>query len=185
MSRPIIIPGNHVYFARAGATIDAETVSATSKPDTDPEANWTNLGEVESADINLTEEEVEHWKSAPGKKRLNDVLLGKVDLQIDVVISELSAFAFEQIFGTALINVAGGGAFVPTGRTAFTKGWFKFQQYDSLDQNLTIMDIWARAKLSGNVSFGDPDTIVNLPLNIRMLYSTLSSGSLANVPDAS
>ncbi|WOO43160.1 hypothetical protein [Rubellicoccus peritrichatus] len=181
MPRSILI-GNHLFFAREGDSIDGVTVARDAKPDTDPEANWTDVGIISSASIENSKNELEIWGPSPGRLALQDVLLSRQDLMIRATLEEASPMLWELLFGAVgAIDTSGTGAFVPLAKRGFVKGWWKFQQYDQNDVAINLVDVWGRADITGAVDFGDQQQVITYELEIRLLNSALNSGVLSNI----
>lgn len=179
-----ILVGNHLYFARDGVTIDSVLVSRTAKPDNDPTTNWTNVGIVSSASVQIDKQDIDIWRPSPGRMQLHDVLESRPDLTITCTIEEASPLMWELCFGSLLINPSAQsnpGAFLPMARTGKVKGWFKFQQYNQADQLISVVDIFGYAEIEGAVEFADQTTVVSFSLKIRRLKSDLESGQLSNL----
>lgn len=178
MSRALILPGFFAYFVRDGVTVDTETVGRETKPDIDPTSNWPRIGEIANADIDLTEQEIEVWQAKPGQVRLQDILLAKSSLDFNLEFDEISKLTFELIFGGAGEITAN---YTPLGKTAPVKGWLKVQQYDSLNQQVNVFDVFCRIQATNLSTPRDNSALVTFTMNVKVLYSTLNSGTLSNL----
>lgn len=172
-----VILGNHGFFFRDGASFtvpSAGTAGRTSKPGA-ADTSWIDLGILSEVTMQHEREERDIFAPTPGVMRLYDVIETKRQLSINLTAQELSAFAFELMFGTLALTSASTQYNPLEGATK--KGWLKLQQYDQGDALVNTVDVYGQIKVSGEVSVGD--NIVAAQFEFRVLHSTLNTGTLA------
>ena len=171
---PLII-GSQLFFARSGATIDGNVVSATSKPDTTPTTNWTNIGRVLSATPQPKLEEEAIIAPSPGAYRRADILTKTVALDLEFQLTDVSELFFEMLL------LANGGTtgitadYQPLSGLGEIRGWFKCQQYDQSNTLRNVFDVWARAKVNAQKM---DNNIIKSTMVVNVFDNALNTGTL-------
>lgn len=175
-----LILGGHLFCAREGETIDSVVMSATVKPDTTPESNWTTshtIGCVSAFEMRPTVETQELRCPSPGKYKTRQKRVISSSLEMAFQIQEFGKLEFELLMNSD-VKIPSGGAFIPDGLTDLVRGWWKFQSYDSDDTNILNFDVWAEARIEP-YQFGEQlDTHA---LILTVLDSTLNTGEVNNL----
>jgi len=171
-----LILGSHLLFAREGATIDAITVSATSKPDADPESNYTRLGTVEQMEPRFTQTFIDRRAPSPGRYRLRKRIPTNQLLVLNFSLQEWDEMALAEMLLGGGTPVA--GVFVPGSRTEPVRGWWKIQAYDQVDTEILVMDVWAEGTIE-SYQFGEKLDAYALVLTV--LQSDLNVGEVGNL----
>jgi hypothetical protein len=171
-----LILGSHLLFAREGATIDAITVSATAKPDTDPESNYTRFPTIQDWEPRFTRNTVKRRAPSPGKYQTRkNIQLGSTLIH-NFSLQEFTETTFAELVLGGTTPAA--GVFVPGESTDYLRGWWIVQSYDQNDDAIVTLNIWGEASI-GQYKFGeslDPYALV-----IEQLYSPLTTGEIENL----
>lgn len=168
MNTGAVIVGNHGFFNPEGASS-----SRSAKPVAN-DASWIDLGILSEVTIQHEREERDIFAPTPGVLRLYDVLETKRQLSINLTAQEMSAKAFELIWGTLALTGASTQYNPLEGSTK--RGWLKLQQYNQSDSPFNTVDVWVQMKISGEVSFGE--NIVAVTYEARVLHSINNTGTL-------
>ncbi|MGE9270041.1 MAG: hypothetical protein ACQKBU_04495 [Verrucomicrobiales bacterium] len=173
---PII--GCHAFVALEGEEIDSITVSATAKPDGDPEANWTSLGVIEQAGQSVSYEgETTHYAPSPGGYKQRRSTFEAVNVAIALTCQDMGEFIFALAMGSKQPN--GTGDYTPGDQTEKQRGWLKVQQYRAdTDELVNIFDVWCEFTVSETTSSRQ---VTKPVLNCAVLSSTLNVGKLSNI----
>lgn len=163
--------GGNVTVAGSGGTGAA---GRNRKPDsTDP--LWVDLGVIEEASDNLSDTEIEIYSPSPGRLRLYDVINVKDKLTMKFTCSEFGPTAVEVLYRTLALTTVS-TQFNPLEGTT-KKFWLKFQRYDQADAQAIVLDVWARLKIDGDVSFGGAD-LTKAAFEALVLHSQYNTGTL-------
>lgn len=175
-TRPIIA-GTLIRFAREGrtSTSPAGTVSPTLKP-VATDAAFRSLGSVADGSIESEYQERMTYVIINGAKQLGDVIRFPRTLRVTLTMEDYSDEVSAMLFGHLHTDGAG-GQFNPGRQRGGTKGWLKLQQTDAVTgNNVTVLDIWCSARLTGAVSFGDEGP--RPEIEFTMLYAADNIGTL-------
>lgn len=172
------ILGCHAYIALEGEEIDSITVSATSKPDNDPEANWTSLGVIEQAGMSVSYEgETTHYAPSPGGYKPRRSTFESITNDIALTCQDMGEIVFALAMGANQPNAT--GDYIPGSQTTKLKGWLKVQQYRAdTEQLVNVFDVWCEFTL-GEVTASRQ--VTKPVLTCRMLQSSLNVGKLTNL----
>lgn len=175
-TRPIIV-GTVIRFARAGATSvsPAGPVSVALKPDA-TDAAFRSLGTVAEGSVQTEWTERKIYAPVNGAKQLADVIRIPREMMVTVTLEDYSDEVSAMLFGHEHLGGTG-GQFNPGEQRTGTKGWLKLQQTDAVTgSNVTVLDIWCSARLTGAVSFGDEGP--RPEVEFTMLYAAGNTGTL-------
>lgn len=178
MTRSPLVLGSHLFFVREGTsfTLPAPgTVSRTALPGA-ADSSWAYLGIVGELGAESSGEEVEVWKSAPGRLILDDVIPIKAQIKYTLTLREIGPKAIELFFRTGVLSDTS-TEFTPLS-VAGIKGWLKAQWYDHKDTMQIITDNWVVIKPTGSFK-ADGQSLAEAQFEARLLFSTLNKGGLA------
>lgn len=171
-----LIIGSHLLFAREGDVIDSVTVSATGKPDTDPEANYTVFPTIEAWEPKITRNMVTRRAPSPGQYQT------RKKIQLSSTITH--AFSLQEFTELTLAElILGGnkpvaGVFAPGARSELLRGWWIVQGYDQANDRIITLNIWGEATIE-SYRFGE--NLNPYALVIEQLYSALNTGLAENL----
>jgi hypothetical protein len=171
-----LILGMHLLFAREGETIDGGVVSATYKPDTTPEANYTAVATVEDWEPSFVPKIITRRAPSPGKYRDRKSIIVSSELTYALSLQEWSEMTFAELLLGGNKPVA--GVFTPNSMDALLTGWWIMQGYDQEDNEIVVLNVWGEATVKP-YKFGEK--LDPYALQIRQLYSTLNTGSVSNL----
>lgn len=145
--------GGLAFCLLAGETVDAQTVSATVKPDTDPTTNWKQLGCIKAVAFeNKKKDFVQECPSESGGYSENTIMVSTED--VIVLESEaMSDIAHQLQFGLTAVPTPGTeqAIFAKTERKLL--GWLKLQGRKLDGTDLMIMDVWCEITLRTGYKF--------------------------------
>jgi hypothetical protein len=141
--------GSFAYLIPLGVTVDGGVVSATSKPDGVPTANWTdyNIGSVMSFVPGVEEQDNSYmapsafggWEKRPRKRVIADFIdlktreMGELLLRLQFgLASEIALGTAQTIFGTSTRSI---------------EAWLKFHVRKDTGLDLSIGDVLVRVEL--------------------------------------
>lgn len=171
-----LIIGSHLFFAREGDTIDGNVVSATSKPDTTPEENYTAFPTIEEWEPKIVRNTVTRRAPSPGQYQT------RKKIQLSSTITHM--FGLQEFTQTTLAElILGGnkpvsGVFVPGERSELLRGWWIIQGYDQANDKIVTLNIWGEATIE-SYKFGE--NLNPYALAIEQLYSAYNTGLIENL----
>ncbi|GHC02079.1 hypothetical protein [Cerasicoccus arenae] len=174
---PIVV-GSHAFFIADGTSFtspEAGTVAREAKPDED-ETNWATLGIIAvdgGSEIEPEEEYRDVMKYMPGRAVLYDKILKSSKLKGTLEMEDFSALANQLWLGGLAVTT---GQFNPLERAAAVKGWLKLQVYDSLNNEVVVLDLYVCIRLSGALTLSGE---VKPSYEWELLHSTLNTGTLS------
>lgn len=174
---PVVIGTQARFFRDGGAfTVPSSgTASRTAKPGSG-DAGWISLGVIAEAGVNPQQEEIEVWAPSPGRKVLHDVIHTKGQTTIKLTLQEFGPFVLEMIERAGPLD---GTSTTFTPLSALNKkGWLEVKHYDQNDSVITEAYYYVQMKVAGEVSYGDG--LVTVPIEARVLNSTLDGGSVGS-----
>lgn len=174
-----LIVGAHIWFARNGATIGAQTVSETVLPVfSATKAQWLKLGSVEEFEPRKSQNVIERRAPISGggryETRRKIPLANKLELAFS--LQEFEKINFEMLFGAA--SIGGSGDFVPNSRRDFVRGWLHLENCDQENNKLVDLDAWVELDQEP-FRFGEhlnPHALI-----AEVLGNTLNAGVLTNL----
>lgn len=159
-------PDNAVVATPANAGRNIQPASA--------DTGWVDIGIVNSVGVTHDRTEVEIYAPSPGQFRLYDILETKRKLSVKFECAELSAFAFELIFGLSPIGT-GAVNYNPLSGTV-KKVWLQIQQYDQTDTLVNTCYLYCQIKVDGELKFDDAN--VKPQMTAMVLHTVMNSGTL-------
>jgi hypothetical protein len=162
----------------------AGTVSRTHLPPNDaaktgPVSIWADLGIIAKASESVEATKIPIFRPAPGSYVLDDELESKPIRTLKCTVEECSNVMF-MLLRRALTQdtpLSGAvGQFVPL-TVSRVKAWVKFQRYSAEDNTLLDAEqLWAKLAITNAVEYG-PEKHVQFELEIKQLWSPLTSGT--------
>lgn len=188
MSNPAlqeILLGGFAYFVESGVTVDAQTVSATVKPDSDPLANWTagSLGTILEFEFGDEKTDAAYMAPQPagGYAKINKSFVTQDFLTLKA--REMNELVWRLQMGFAS-KITEGTAQTPAAEMdRKIQGWLRLQgrQIGGLDRFL--MDWWCEVRLEGKSKFDDKVASPTLRFTlIRSVAGTAVAGNSVNFP---
>jgi hypothetical protein len=161
---------NYVYFVREGVASAAREVKPSS---------WTayQIGTVTNLTPRHTGGKIVIDKPIAGVWRDWDVKRETDKLEISITVAELSADFWKLVWHANPTLSAGAANYVP-GSLMTAKGWLQVQQYSDAGVIQNTVEIFCDAEIETQ-DFGRG--IIGATWNVTKLYSTLNSGSFANL----
>jgi hypothetical protein len=175
--QPYVI-GTHALFFRDGDTYtvpSAGTASRIAKPGP-TDTGWMDMGIIEEASDNLTDNEIKIFAATPGRQRLYDIINVKDELVIKFTTSEVGLIHIETLYRTNKLST-GTDQFNPL-EGSTKKGWLKLQRYDQRDASRLVMDVFCRLKIASDVGMGGGD-LTKPQFEAAVLHSVLNVGVLS------
>jgi hypothetical protein len=178
-----IIIGTHLWFARVGATVDEETVSAAAMPDPATTlAEWLKLGSVEQWEPRLEQTKVTRRAPKTGGGKYVDrkeFILGS-SLTHAFGIQEFGVLEFELLANAAEVD-SETGEYVPNTRTEGIEGWAHRKSYD---QNGDLIDVSTAFVSVTMDSFQFAENLNPHTLMMKVIDNALNEGVIANLTPA-
>ena len=125
-----VILGQHLLFARTGDSIDGITVGAESKPDGDPEANYTRVASCEGWQPRRTGTRVTRRAPDPGAYVDRASFLLNKQMEYAFNLQEWSDLTLAECLLGGEKPV--GGVFVPNASNEDVTGWWLMRGYDQV-----------------------------------------------------
>lgn len=175
-----LIVGSHLWFARNGVTIGAQTVSETALPVfSSTKAQWLKLGSVEEFEPRKSQNVIE--RRAPitdgGRYETRKKIPLTNKLELAFSIQEFEQINFEMLFAAASVD-PGTGAFVPNSRRDFIRGWLHLENYDQDNSKLLDLDVWVELDQE---PFRFGENLNPHALIAEVLGNTLNDGAFTNL----
>lgn len=174
-SQPAVIGVQAKFFPNGSAFTlpSAGTASTTALPGpTDPA--WIPIGMISEFTETPTFEHVAVYAPVPGRKRKVQSLMVKSDRVMKMTVQELSPFILQCIFSSGALT-GSSSSFDPNSGVPI-QGWMIVERYNQADQKLATTTEWVSVKVSGDVTYGDQLTTVELEAEV--LDNSLAIGSL-------
>jgi hypothetical protein len=172
------IIGNFVYFLRSGKTIDTVTIAKDTKPDHDPETNWTDNELPSCSSISPSTNSNSVKSRAPnssGKYVTKDEIITEDETIWVATFEELNLLTYEMLFGTGELSAAT-QAQIMAGSSQ-VEGWVWLVQKDHNGNTIIDAEFWGKATIQG-VNF-EEDIV-----RPQIQFSMLEAGALGVVtPD--
>ncbi len=173
-----LVAGNFCWFVRGGTTVDGGVVSATVKPDNNPESNWTSMGCIEAMSVDNPKNLWEPECPTVNGYETDAVHTLKKDLIFTITYNEISNVFWEMLLNTnGPVPDAGTTGFVPNDSSGLTEGWWKFQIYDTIGGLIkTTLDLWGTGSINTGTNLDNQGTTWSMDLKVNK--STLNAGGL-------
>jgi hypothetical protein len=161
---------NYVRFVREGVASSAREVKPSS---------WSayDIGTVTNLTPRDLGTDTPVDKPIAGVWRTWDMKHEEDKLEISITVSEINA-EFWKLVWQANPTLSGGAANYVPGSTLVTKGWMQVMQYNDAAALNNTVEIFCHVKIQTQ-DFGRG--IIGATWNVTKLYSTLNSGSFANL----
>lgn len=167
------------YTIPTAGTVSRDLIPPNDAAKAGPISIWPDLGIIASASEKVDSTSVPIWGPAPGAYVLHDELEAKLIRTITCKVEECSNVMF-LLLRRALkpdSPLTGAvGQFVPL-TVSRNRAWVKFQRYSATDNTLLDAEqIWSKIKITNAVEYG-PEKNVMFDLEIKQLWSPLTSGT--------
>ncbi len=152
-----ILIGGFAYICRAGTTIDAQTVSATVKPDADPLANWTagSLGNILDVEFGIEEVDYPVMTLLPNGSRVKTPRKIVVADFVDITCQKMNDLVLELQHGFNAAIVQGTAQTPGAKSDRYIDCWLRLQGRAMGNFDLFIQDWWSQCRLiKGTVADG-------------------------------
>jgi len=182
-----ILLGGFAYFIESGLTVDAQTISATVKPDTDPTTNWTDhtLGNVLDFKFGVVEKDSPFMKNLPsgGKVQVNRKFV--IQDFVTLKTREMNELVWRLQHGLTA-KIAEGTAQTPgLQQDRKIEGWLRLQGRSLNGYDRFIQDWWCEVRLEGENVFGDDVVTPSLRFTlIKVVSNVMVAGNSCNFPAA-
>ena len=144
-----IIPCTFLFFLEAGTVVDSVTVSATAKPDNNPDSNWLLRPCTLSFDIERKFNEEVIKCAIPGVGWREETQRNLLSTRY-IFDERTSTEHFERLFWGLKSKVVAATAQTPSGADdPSITGWLKIEM-ESEGGKLGLADIWGVLRLKGN-----------------------------------
>jgi hypothetical protein len=180
-----IILGGFAYFVESGLTVDAQTISATVKPDTDPTTNWTNatLGNVLNFKFGNESIDSPFMQALPsgGHQKINRSYVVQDFLTLQT--REMNELIWRLQAGLTVVIAEGTAQTPGLSKDRKIEGWLRLQGRNINGFDRFIQDWWCEVRLEGENVFDEKVVTPSLRFTlIKAVAGVAVAGNSTNFP---
>lgn len=188
MAKPTLLElliGGFAYFVESGLTVDAQTISATVKPDTDPTTNWTDatLGTVLNFKYGNEKTDSPFMRPLPsgGYEKVNRSFVTQDFVTIQT--RETSELVLRLQSGVSAIIAEGTAQTPGLKQDRKIEGWLRLQGRQLGGYDRFIQDWWCECRLESDNVFDEKVITPSLRFTLIKAVAGVSvAGNSTNFP---
>jgi len=180
-----ILIGGFAYFVESGLTVDAQTIAATVKPDTDPTTNWTDatLGTVLNFKYGKEAIDSPFLRPLPfgGHEKVNRSFVTQDFITIQT--REMGELVWRLQSGLTAIIAEGTAQTPGLSKDRKIEGWLRLQGRNITGFDRFIQDWWCECRLEGENVFDEKVVTPSLRFTlIKAVNNVAVAGNSTNFP---